>query len=44
MNEYDDVNKNFETVKIYKQTLEDMLTKLFFNWKDIFECSELSVV
>ena len=39
MNEYDGVNKKFETIKIYKQTQEDMLTKLFFNWKDIIECT-----
>ena len=39
MNEYDDVNKNFETIKIYKQTLDDTLTKLFFSQKDIIECS-----
>ena len=38
MNEYDDV-KNFETVKVYKQTLEDTLTKLFFNLIDMIECS-----
>ena len=29
MNEYDNVDKNFETLKIYKQTLEDTLTNLF---------------
>ena len=42
MNEYGDVNRNFEIVNIYEQTREDTLTKLFFNLKDIIECSEVT--